>query len=111
MGQALRRSKIREKLLALGAHHGWIVAEVYGKDQTTALRGPYPREVSWTLFFEVSQIEVDKYGDESKRIPVWRKEEHRTGGYEKLDKIVDSATVSKKLGFLMAGISIGQGKT
>ena len=68
------------------------MANLDGKDQTNALWNSYPREVHISLFFEISQKEEDRYADDSMVIFVWGREEHRAGGYEKIDEIANAAT-------------------
>ena len=113
-GHASRQPKIRGNLLAFGSHHAWITANISVKDQTSATWELYPREVVRKLMFEIFQPECEEtMRIQTVRKPgtMWERGPHRTGWYEKLDQIVNSATGYRKLEALMSGMSIGTGKT
>ena len=95
LDQAYRQPKLREKLLALGAHRAWVTAETEGTEQILALWKTYHVELLRTLLFEIFQDKVGEFKAPTPamvRKPIWQRDNTRVGGYEKLDSIVDSPT-------------------
>ena len=65
-----------------------------------------------TIILEICQhADSESRDDDGKGRQADLREKRRTGGYEELDRIVDSATGYKKLEALMSGMSAGVGET